>query len=295
MFTFKQASPITTCFFITSLLGRFSHPILLDIHLPVKTSAAESCVYDEALRWNQALQRINASRIDKEEEKIEYIDFISYHTPHATLYLADFNIEDEASSKSAKSIDQTKLNSLLRIIEKTVLDMEEEIQQGTFDFQYPCEIEINQPVVSGAYTMLDIQNNKCLQFVSDRVVNKTKSFVHFPSSVPDWVYNIDDQELREQKIRLIQQYGSPNVFEGFEPHVTVSFEKKTTAEITEWRDVVVNKLKKKLPSQCKQHGNSLALGYTSIGGTVLKGPIIDIEMKLYEMEVFQYDSYTEIV
>lgn len=271
---------------IQSLICPVSYSILLDIHLPLNPSSTEECVYNEALRWNKALQEINEDLINENGEQIEFIDFVAHHTPHVTLYLADFNIENELSSEIKKNINQTKLDALTKAIKDTVIEFKDEIKnsQVSSNLQYPCKIEISEPIVSAAYTMLDIRNNECLQLLSDRIVSNTKKFVHFPSPVPDWVYTIKDMKKREEKIELIQKYGSPNVFDGFEPHVTVSYEENVTNESIEWRESMVKELQTVLPSECTQEGDNLALGYTSLGGTVVQGPIIDIGMELFKAE-----------
>ena len=47
-------------------------------------------------------------------------------------------------------------------------------------------------------------------------------------AVPDWVQHLPEPE-RSEKIALIRQYGSPNVFSQFRPHVTIACDNNATA------------------------------------------------------------------
>lgn len=267
-------------FFVT----KFCNGLLLDIHLPVKMSS-QSCVYDEALLWNLAFQNMNNG-----ESSFEAIDFVSHHTPHVTLYLADFNMENEmipneSTHESIYNINQTKIDTLVKTLKTVVEEIKEEITQKDlrYNFKFPCNIQIIDSITNGAYTMLNIENNACLQYLSDKIVNRTMSFVHFPSPIPDWVQSISDPIERKQKIDLIEKYGSPNVFQGFTPHVTVSYNEESNAD-NERRKALVKDLQSEIPQKCMQNANFIALGYTSLGGTVLQGPIVDIDLISGELD-----------
>lgn len=47
-------------------------------------------------------------------------------------------------------------------------------------------------------------------------------------TVPDWVQHLPEPE-RSEKIAFIRQYGSPNVFSQFQPHVTLACDQNATA------------------------------------------------------------------
>ena len=93
--------------------------------------------------------------------------------------------------------------------------------------------------------MLTTGSPACLQFMSDAVVNATYVIVAFSRSklrhplcmyhlavpnqtIPDWVQHLPEPE-RSEKIAYIKQYGSPNVFTQFQPHVTLACDANATA------------------------------------------------------------------
>jgi hypothetical protein len=99
--------------------------------------------------------------------------------------------------------------------------------------------------VTGTYAMLTTGTPACLQFMSDAVVNATYVIVAFSRSklrhplcmyhlavpnqtIPDWVQHLPEPE-RSEKIAYIKQYGSPNVFTQFQPHVTLACDANATA------------------------------------------------------------------
>ncbi|GMH46528.1 hypothetical protein TrRE_jg8403 [Triparma retinervis] len=86
----------------------------------------------------------------------------------------------------------------------------------------------------GSYGMLGVANTPCLQGLSDAVVNATSPFLD-PSAksyIPSWVYSLPPAE-RDQKIALIHEFGSPNVFGGFEPHVTLVGDSESSENMNE--------------------------------------------------------------
>ena len=75
---------------------------LIDVHLPLKlvqNGTTAPCPYHQALEANLRLRQLSI----KEE-----IDFFTLHTPHVTLYQADFDIEsnntDEFVNATATAI-----------------------------------------------------------------------------------------------------------------------------------------------------------------------------------------------
>ena len=67
------------------------------------------------------------------------------------------------------------------------------------------------------------QPNRCLQSLSDALVNNLHAYRTLNQTIPSWIYDLPNEEERKYKIELIDKYGSPNVFEQFQPHVTVGF------------------------------------------------------------------------
>jgi len=119
--------------------------------------------------------------------------------PHITLLLAQFQQNDEA-----EVVDRVRsIRSLLPM--NCSVDMEPQLS------------------TSGTYSLWEVSNAACLQLLSDQVTAILTSVVVPTSQVPSWVEHLPEPE-RTQKIGLIHFYGSPNVFSGFQPHVTVAFD-----------------------------------------------------------------------
>eukprot|EP01133_Synstelium_polycarpum_P007285 gene7285-8467_t len=71
--------------------------------------------------------------------------------------------------------------------------------------------------------MWNIQLNECLQYMSDLVVNTTYQYIIPNQPIPDWVNELPEP-LRDEKIAMIQKYGSPNCFSQFVPHITLAWD-----------------------------------------------------------------------
>jgi len=113
--------------------------------------------------------------------------------------------------------------------------------------------------------MLGVTLTPCLQGLSDSLVNATSPYLD-PSAtqyIPSWVYNLPEDE-KEEKINLIHKYGSPNVFSGFQPHVTLvgdslsSDDMKAMFDATEFEPLITPV-------------GEVGLGKVGEFGTVLKG------------------------
>lgn len=141
------------------------------------------------------------------------LDFVNVNDPHVTLFLTtftDINSPDFLSAADAA------------------------LKQAYADSCSPptnMNIAVSQ-YASGSYGMLDVELTACLQSLSDSLVTATAKFVD-PSAkeyIPDWIYNLPEDEQAE-KIDLITTYGSPNVFSGFAPHVTLLADDVNTTEL----------------------------------------------------------------
>ena len=75
--------------------------------------------------------------------------------------------------------------------------------------------------------MLNVQNNPCLKALSSAVLDPVESFIKRPVIVPSWVASLKEPE-RSAAIYRCRKYGSPNVLEGFKPHLTVGYDPSTT-------------------------------------------------------------------
>ena len=116
--------------------------------------------------------------------------------PHVTLYLTDFQSEfiPDLISTLRQSLNSTQLI-----------------------------VEISNVFVNGAYSMYQIENTNGMQTLSDSIVQSTKEFITPNQTVPEWVYNLPEP-MRSQKIAYVKEYGSPNVLDGFDPHITVGYD-----------------------------------------------------------------------
>lgn len=253
--------------------------MLLDIHIPLilslnntqssvinpgsvsrelnRLTNSDDCVLSESLRWNSVLKNEN-----KDEERI---DFTSMHMPHITLFIADFDIEQE---HQLHTVNQTKLDELVNSIDS-------QIQKFSTEAPSSCNLQFFDPIVnySGSYVMLRIEKYECLQYYSDSIVNATKRYVNKNSTIPVWVKDLPEPS-KQNLINNIKKYGSPNVFEAFDPHVTVAYY-NNIVESQKRMDLedVIHKLEDSSKSSCTQIAKSIALGFSSVGGSVLRGPI----------------------
>ena len=110
--------------------------------------------------------------------------------------------------------------------------------------------------------MWQVDNNECLQFMSDSIVNATHMYIQQDQPVPSWVYNLT-QPLQAEKIELVKVYGSPNVFSQFQPHVTLATDSKTPQQLFD----VVSAMN---ISSCAFSTFMVGIGRTGPFGTVLR-------------------------
>jgi len=69
---------------------------------------------------------------------------------------------------------------------------------------------------------LNVSLTPCLQYYSDSIVNATYMYAQPNQTAPSWVSSLPEPE-RSEKIKDVALYGSPNVFNQFQPHVTVGW------------------------------------------------------------------------
>jgi hypothetical protein len=214
--------------------------VLLDVHIPLP----QGCLLTQALRANLLLQDASRAPPSKEGDSSspsdgsEGVDLFTRHIPHVTLYLADFDLESEphpaqdATNSSVVSLNQTKVDDFIKAIESLNLTSGDDSSCSlSFTAETPSTsaadsyFSINTEqfyIINGAYTMLPVKKNACIKHLSDSLLQPLQSFLKSPAEVPEWVYSLPEPE-RSQKISQVQEYGSPNVLENFEPHVTVGY------------------------------------------------------------------------
>ena len=217
------------------------HGILLDVHLSLRTiqnATTDLCPYHMALNSNLALRHLSV----KEE-----IDFFNVHTPHITLYQADFDID----------------NKTKEFINAAVAAIGNQAQ--------PCHIawpSSNTSIVSNDYAMHPIKNAPCLQQLSNRMVETLQVYIHRPPPIPEWIYSLPLEE-RRRALQLVKKYGSPNVFARFQPHVTVGYD---TVYPTVRRKAALETLV--TPNDCKANVAAVSIALVGVGGSVLQNGVI---------------------
>ncbi|KAL7718880.1 Protein kinase A anchor protein nuclear localization signal domain-containing protein [Entamoeba marina] len=135
-----------------------------------------------------------------------YIDFTKC-APHVTLYLTSF--------------PEDKIDEISVVVAQTLREM-----RG-------CHIHPTTMYVSGSYFMWTVEKNECLQLLSDTIVNATAQYRNTSYECPGWVYGLPDGESKERKIKYCELYSSPNVFEEFDPHITLVYNDKDDMAVLE--------------------------------------------------------------
>lgn len=80
------------------------------------------------------------------------------------------------------------------------------------------QFEINTKgieVAASDWLFMGLENNKNLQSLCDKICDKLKFLRVKSDYVPEWAKNMPE------KVRCIKEYGSPNVFSQFDPHLTL--------------------------------------------------------------------------
>ena len=145
------------------------------------------------------------------------IDFVNSNDPHVTLFLTTFK------SDSRDQMFELATGALQKAYDEYCS------ADGPY---YVMKSAVSQ-YVSGSYGMLVVENSVCLQALSDQLVLATQEFVSDSAKeyIPSWIYNLPEDQ-QQQKIDLISQYGSPSVFQGFEPHVTLLVDDVNSTELS---------------------------------------------------------------
>ena len=106
------------------------------------------------------------------------------HSPHLTLFLSDFIIDDKSPT--------VNVTSLLHAAKTAI------------QHHLPCTIYWQEaiPVIHGAYAMYPIQKTKCLQSLSNQLVRALQPYITRPQPIPDWV---KDLPLMEKLQKIISE------------------------------------------------------------------------------------------
>jgi len=216
----------------------------------------------------------------------EQVDLFNKHTPHITLYLANFDLEvnnDNNNALQQEAADGTDHHIKLQLNETKVNQFKQTISSLNFTNVLiglqNCHLSFKSTAnddifynINGSYTMLPIELTPCLQTLSTTLLHALQSHLHHPIQVPSWVANMDEPE-RSKAIYRTRQYGSPNVLEAYVPHVTVGYDPSISKSLTsQWKVGKMNEwnnLYKQEREHCIDDVQGIALGMTSVGGTVL--------------------------
>lgn len=77
--------------------------------------------------------------------------------------------------------------------------------------------------------MYHIHNTPYFQHLSDTIVLHSHPYTTPNQTIPDWVFHLPEPE-RSIKIDYVRRYGSPNVFEEFDPHLTVGYDEVASSD-----------------------------------------------------------------
>ncbi|KAL0476658.1 hypothetical protein AKO1_006205 [Acrasis kona] len=204
----------------------------LNIHIKLGQSCA-----DEAIRINRLI-----TSYDPQQQ----IDLVATSEPHLTMYLTTFYIRHEKDIY--KSLNQTLSN-----------------------YKYDCLLQtnprLNPPTLTNTYALWDTNNPSCLQELSDRIVNATYPYIDERAKMqaPSWIDELPEP-IKSLKKKMIKDFGSPNVFSQFQPHITVAHD-----DID--RDVMNTVLKGSVSAtnNCTIQIRQVSVGSVGNYGTVMRG------------------------
>ena len=122
--------------------------------------------------------------------------------------------------------------------------------------------------LSGTYGMLSTSNTKCLQGLSNKLVEKLSKYLtnEAKSTIPEWIYTLPI-ETQQEKIKLINEYGSPNVFDDFIPHVTLTYDEESSRQNDYVKSVSDLVLGEVIVSGVEEVG----FGVVGVAGSVVRG------------------------
>jgi hypothetical protein len=161
------------------------------------------------------------------------INFRTTAMPHVTLYLTEFRnysviqvvnvyapLNIIALSTSTHSTLDLKLT--LKFLELSFVFSTRWLVQKQ---KQACPIHLTSITIQGSYAMWDVEVTECLQELSNNVVELLHADIVPNQPIPDWVLALPEP-MRSEKINMIKQYGSPNVFSQFQAHVTLAWDNK---------------------------------------------------------------------
>ena len=121
--------------------------------------------------------------------------------PHITLYMTSFMTNEREALAAAFKRTAARLFSMFPA----------------------CNVTMARAAPSGQYYLWHSKTPLCLQAMSDALVRDLSPFRDVNQSVPKWLDTVPEPQ-RSQMIEMHKQFGSPGVFQFFDPHVTVAWD-----------------------------------------------------------------------
>ena len=309
---------------VISIFIQSSYSIQLDIHIPLNANRT-SCVYQLAMRANYNLNRfslehgtheeiqfvdVNDEDNDDDDDNDNNDDHSHHPIPHVTLFLTDFHLEKNnnhhQTNNDINNLNQTLLDEFINTIQSSICSIitsklynKKSSSLSSFSLQHfnmnnkYNNIQIQNPIINSHYAMYQIINKYTIHQLSNIIVQNTNKFIYFNQSIPDWIYDITNETLRNKKIMYVKKYGSPNVYDEYNPHVTIGYDDDNDDDndnnnhdwdIEKERFRILNELEW---NDCNGYMDEIRIGLVGDHGTVLSGdPIASFHLQDCNVNIF---------
>lgn len=169
------------------------------------------------------------------------VDLQSTHTPHLTLFLADFNAEARAPNPG-----------LLPALERATLS------------HRPLSLKTSGVSAEGNYLFLNVEKTPGLQRLNDDLVEAARPFVAPNRPIPPWIQLLPEPD-RTLRTSLVKRYGSPGVGPCYIPHITLGYHADPKRVST-----AADALNRRLPTRGVEFEiTTVSVGDAGANGTVL--------------------------
>ncbi len=194
------------------------------------------------------IKKINRSMDDADiYSKYNITPFLNDHLVHLTMYLTYYE-NDQIKNIIPK----------IKNIAKTRNKFEAKIK--------------NIELKPSNFLMLNLVNNEQLQQLSDLIVANLYNLHSKNIEIPNYAKN------DPIKIKLFEQYGSPSVFSGFEPHFSIF-----SSNIADNKKIEFNKDVNKIINSIKLTEQNVRITGIGIGEADINGQITKV-IKLYKLK-----------
>ena len=159
----------------------------LDIHMKL---SAEATRYVEDVLSPQARAMLPHNEID-----------FAVTVPHITLYMTSFVTR--------------RIDDLVVAFQDTAAHLLRHLP--------PCNVTMARAAPSGQFYLWHSTVPACLQNMSNALVEALAPFRDVNQTVPKWIEAVPEPQ-RSEMAALHRRYGSPGVFDYFDPHVTLAWD-----------------------------------------------------------------------